>query len=154
MTQQTSVFKHTTLTSSVHNSQHDGGDPGHLTWCGIKDDLNVFEEDCDGFGEGVGEADGDEGAYHHCPAPATLGRGVTHRPTHSWRHVCSRRKSPLLEDRWEDLRRPDKVNWDQDSKPVEKRRERKNHSEKVQKYFPFLVLSILSYLLSAGKLNM
>lgn len=80
------------LTSSVHDSEHDGGDPGHLAGRGFKDGLDLFEEHCDGLGEGVGEADGDEGSSHHCPAPAALWRGVPLRPTQRWRHGPLRRR--------------------------------------------------------------
>lgn len=83
-------YTHTPLTSSIHDSQHDGGDPGHLTGRGIEDDLDLFEEHRDGFGEGVGEADGDEGPHYNRPAPAPFRRGVPHGPTQRWRHVCSR----------------------------------------------------------------
>ena len=80
----------TSLTSSVHDSQHDGGDPGHLTGCGIEDGFYIFEEHSDGFGEGIRETNGDEGTHHYYPAPATFRGGVARRPTQSRRHVCSR----------------------------------------------------------------
>ena len=41
------------LTSSVHASEHDGGDPCYLAVGSPEDLLDVFEEDGDGFGEGV-----------------------------------------------------------------------------------------------------
>lgn len=63
------------LTRGVHDRQHDGGDPGDLTVAGVEDDLDVLEEDRDGLGEGVGEADGDEGSEDHGPAPAAVWRG-------------------------------------------------------------------------------
>lgn len=77
------------LTPSVHDSQHDGGDPRDLAAGGSEDDLNLFEEDRDGLGEGVGEADGDEGSRHDSPAPAALWRSVTHRSTNGRRHGYS-----------------------------------------------------------------
>lgn len=63
------------LTRGVHDRQHDGGDPRDLTVAGVEDDLDVLEEDRDGLGEGVGEADGDEGSEDHGPAPAAVWRG-------------------------------------------------------------------------------
>ncbi len=48
------------LTCSVHDRQHDGGDPCDLAVGGIEDDLDVLEEDRDGLGESVREAYGDE----------------------------------------------------------------------------------------------
>lgn len=105
---------HTRLTSSIHDSQHDGWDPGHLTGRGVEDDLDLLEEHGDRFGEGVGEADGDEGSHHHSPAPATLWRGIPLGPTQRWRHVGSRGRRrqrrrrnqlQLLEDNWVQRRR-------------------------------------------------
>lgn len=78
-----------TLTSSIHHCQHDGGDPRHLAGGGSEDNFYLFEKHSDGFGEGIGEANGDEGPYHHCPAPSTFWRCITCRPTQCWSHVCS-----------------------------------------------------------------
>lgn len=78
------------LTRSVHDRQHDGGDPCDLTVASIEDDLDVLEEDSDGLGKGIGEADGDEGSEDHGPPPAavwwgygggTRGLGWHHGPT-------------------------------------------------------------------------
>lgn len=75
------------LTSSVHDCQHDGGDPGHLAAGAVEDDLDLLEEDSDGLGKGKGEPDGDEGSHHHRPAPATLWRSIAHRTAHRWGHA-------------------------------------------------------------------
>lgn len=64
-----------TLTSGIHHGQHDGWDPRHLAVGGIEDLLDVLEEDSDGLGEGIGEADGDERSQHHDPPPASVWRG-------------------------------------------------------------------------------
>lgn len=77
------------LTSAVHDSQHDGGDPRHLAAGHIENALDFFKEDGDGLGEGVGEADGDEGPAHHHPTPAALRWRVTLRTAHGRSHVHS-----------------------------------------------------------------
>lgn len=74
------------LTSCVHDSKHDGGDPGHLTACGVEDGLYFLEEHGDGLGEGVGESDRNEGTSDHCPTPAPLRRGVAHGTSDSRWH--------------------------------------------------------------------
>lgn len=51
-------------------------DPGDLTVGDGEVLLDFFEVDGEGFGEGVGEADGDEGSKHHSPTPASIWRGV------------------------------------------------------------------------------
>lgn len=63
------------LTCSVHDCQHDGGDPCDLAVGGIEDDLDVFEEGSNGFGKRVGETNGDEGSQDHSPPPAAVWRG-------------------------------------------------------------------------------
>ncbi|KAJ8249761.1 hypothetical protein COCON_G00229770, partial [Conger conger] len=71
----------------IHDGQHYGGDPGDLAVRGVEDLLDVLEVDGDGLGEGVGEADGDEGAEHHGPAPAPVRRGdggTSCRGRHLW----------------------------------------------------------------------
>ncbi len=75
------------LTSCIHDSKHNRWDPWHLAAGGIEDHLDLFEEHCDGLGEGIGEANADKGPYHHCPAPASLWRSVAHRPSCRWRHL-------------------------------------------------------------------
>lgn len=77
------------LTSAVHDSQHDGGDPRHLAAGHVENHLDLFEEDGDGLGEGVGEADRDEGPDHHHPAPAALGWRVALRTARRRRHFHS-----------------------------------------------------------------
>lgn len=77
------------LTSTVHDCQHDGGDPGHLAACHIEDHLDFFEEDSDGLWKRIGEANRDEGPDHYHPSPATLGRCVALRTTNGRRHFPS-----------------------------------------------------------------
>lgn len=76
------------LTCGVHDRQHDGGDPRDLTVGGVEDDLDFLEEHRDGFGEGVGEANGDEGSEHHRPPPPTVwwghGGGTCLWGRHRW----------------------------------------------------------------------
>lgn len=82
------------LTCPVGRGQHDGGDPGHLAIGRAKEILDFFEEDGQAFGEGVGEADGKEGAENHHPAPATVrGAGGAPRLSHS-RHGQGGPRSP------------------------------------------------------------
>lgn len=67
------------LTTGIHCCQHDGRNPCNLAVGGTEDQLDVFEEDCEGFGEGIREANGDEGPKHHDPAPAPVRRDVPQR---------------------------------------------------------------------------
>lgn len=89
------------LTGGVHDRQHDGGDPRDLAVAGVEDDLDVLEEDGDGLGECVREADGDEGSDDHGPPPAavrrghgggTRGLGWHHGPS-SRRELCCKRNT-------------------------------------------------------------
>lgn len=41
------------FTCSIHDGEHDGGDPCDLTVGGAENVLDFFEEDCDGFRESV-----------------------------------------------------------------------------------------------------
>lgn len=61
------------LTSCVHRSKHDRGNPGYLAVGNRKVCLDLLVVDREGLGEGVGEAYGDESAQDDGPAPASIG---------------------------------------------------------------------------------
>lgn len=74
------------LTASVHDSKHDGRDPGYLTAGGIEDRLYFLKEHGDGLWEGVRESNRNEGASDHGPTPAPFRRGVAHGTSDSRCH--------------------------------------------------------------------
>lgn len=61
------------LTSCVHRSKHDGGNPGDLAVGNRKVCLDLLVVDGEGLGKGVGEAYGEESAQDDGPAPASIG---------------------------------------------------------------------------------
>lgn len=90
--------RRTLLTSSIHDSKHDGRDPGHLTAVGIEDHFNFLEEHSDGLWEGVGETDRNEGSKHYGPTPATFRRGVSHRTSNCRCHGSRCLQSSLCKE--------------------------------------------------------
>lgn len=97
------------LTRGVHDRQHDGGDPCDLAVAGVEDDLDVLEEDRDGLGEGVGEADGDEGSEDHGPAPAAVWRGHGGGTRGlGWHRGPTSRQKPLCETQKAELKSQDR----------------------------------------------
>jgi hypothetical protein len=68
------------LTCAIEHSQEDGGDPGCVTVANPELMNELFEEDADGLGEGIGEACDDETAEEDGPAPAAI-RGLDTRGT-------------------------------------------------------------------------
>lgn len=102
-------FHECLLTTGIHGCQHNGGDPCYLAVGGTEDQLDVFEEDCEGFGEGIWEANGDEGPKHHDPAPAPVWGDVPQRRFWCRGHVSVDRK----EDD-DEVHNPDQsVSWQQ-----------------------------------------
>lgn len=64
------------LTSGIHWSEHDWGDPGNLTVGNGEILLNLLVVDGEGLGKGIGESDGNESPEDDGPAPASIWRGV------------------------------------------------------------------------------
>lgn len=64
------------LTSSVGGGTHDGRCPGNLAVGDVEESLDLFEVDCESFGEGKCKPNGDGGSKHHGPAPSSIGGDI------------------------------------------------------------------------------